>query len=383
MLNLTLFEMKKFLHKKKNLIIIAFFIIIMAVWVGLNASIENQLKSSEIPSIEDRMESIKNALKGIDNEIEKLPNNMDLVNIKKDYNEEIQVLTKEKIAYTNNDFSTYLNCKLKLDKKLLSQIQSGKVISGKNIEELRNDIEINSILLQKHIEPIYENTSMKAYNFMKLALGSHLPLIIVILIIMLSADIISKEFECNTYKLLFTQPINKNSILFSKIISLILMINIIIFSILGIFFLILGVKNGFGSPNYPTKFLLNGTIQYIDVAQYIGTELLLLLMISIFTCIFSTFVSMLCKNTGTSISISIIITVGLYTLVNKGLFNSIAHLIPVTYIDISEILLGSRALAFKNSSITTYNSFIILFIATILVVVLSAIKFDKRLTPKK
>src|SRR3712207_8779028 len=48
---------------------------------------------------------------------------------------------------------------------------------------------------------------------------------------------------------------------------------------------------------------------------------LLLLMISIFTCIFSTFISMLCKNTGTSISISIIITVGLYTLVNKGLLN--------------------------------------------------------------
>src|SRR3712207_3833051 len=131
MLNLTLFEMKKFLHKKKNLIIIALFIIIMAVWVGLNASIENQLKSSEIPSIEDRMESIENALKGIDNEIQKLPNNMDLVNIKKDFTEEIQVLTKEKIAYTNKDFSTYLNCKLKLDKKLLSQIQSGKVISGK------------------------------------------------------------------------------------------------------------------------------------------------------------------------------------------------------------------------------------------------------------
>ncbi|AWZ50075.1 hypothetical protein C3495_14630 (plasmid) [Clostridiaceae bacterium 14S0207] len=375
MLTLVAFEMKKFLNRKKNLVIILLFMSILFIFVGLNASIESQMKVSEISSIEDQIKSIENALIGIDDEIEKLPNNNDIVYIKKSYTEDMETLKKQKEAYKENDAFTYLKFKLKLDKKLLSDIQSQKVISGKDPEEIKMDIKINSILLKKKIQPIYDKVSMKGYNFIKIVLNSPLTLTMMIVVIMLSADIISSEIEFNTYKLLYTQPISKNSILFSKAIAVTIVVNVIIFSIITLFFFILGIKNGFGDLNYPTQFFVNGKLQFVTIGEYIVFELIMLLLVNTFICILSTFISIFCSNIGTSISITLIISVSLYMIINQGFISKIAPLIPITYIDISNILQGNMIKISQN--INVFNGIKVLCISILMLLFTGIVFFQK------
>lgn len=375
MLTLVAFEMKKFLNRKKNLVIILLFMSILFIFVGLNASIESQMKVSEISSIEDQIKSIENALIGIDDEIEKLPNNNDIVYIKKSYTEDMETLKKQKEAYKENDAFTYLKFKLKLDKKLLSDIQSQKVISGKDPEEIKMDIKINSILLKKKIQPIYDKVSMKGYNFIKIVLNSPLTLTMMIVVIMLSADIISSEIEFNTYKLLYTQPISKNSILFSKAIAVTIVVNVIIFSIITLFFFILGIKNGFGDLSYPTQFFVNGKLQFVTIGEYIVFELIMLLLVNTFICILSTFISIFCSNIGTSISITLIISVSLYMIINQGFISKIAPLIPITYIDISNILQGNMIKISQN--INVFNGIKVLCISILMLLFTGIVFFQK------
>lgn len=379
MLTLICFEMKKFLHKKKNLIIIALFLVILVAFAILNTSIERNMKKSEVFNIESEIKSVESALIRINNEIKESPNNKKLEIIKTSYAKNLETLKNMNIAYTNNQWSNYLKCKIDLDKELLEDIKKGNTISGKGEEEIKRDIEVNGILLEKNIEPIYDTVSMQGYNFIKLVLGTPLTLIIIILAIILSADIISSEFESNTYKLLFTQPISKNSILFSKTISITIIVNVIIFSMLALLFFILGVKNGFGNLNYPTQFFINGEIKYIEIGRYIGVGLLSLLTLITFTCALSIFSSIVCSNTSSSISIAIIIVVSLYMIINHGFINGIAHIIPFTYIDISNVLQGNIATAFKNSGVNPHNAIMNLVVSVIILLGLSIFTFERKL----
>ncbi|CAM2917560.1 ABC transporter permease subunit [Hathewaya histolytica] len=337
------------------------------------------MKKSEAFNIESEIKSLESALIRINNEIKESPNNKKLEIIKTSYDKNLEILKSMNIAYTNKQWSNYLKCKIDLDKELLKDIKKGNTISGKSEEEIKKDIEVNGILLEKNIEPIYDTVSMQGYNFIKLVLGSALTLIIIIVAIILSADIISSEFESNTYKLLFTQPISKNSILFSKTISITIIVNVIIFSMLALLFFILGVKNGFGDLNYPTQFFINGEIGYIEIGRYIGVGLLSLLTLITFTCALSIFSSIVCSNTSSSISIAIIIVVSLYMIINHGFINSIAHLIPFTYIDISNVLQGNIAIAFKNSGVNPHNAIMNLCISAIIILGLSIFTFERKL----
>lgn len=372
------FEIKKFCNRRKNLLVLLIFIILSIVFITLNSKLEKDLKNSEITSMDLEMESIKNSLTHVENEIIRLPDNEKLKQMKTSSEEDLKLLKGMKIAYSSNDMNKYLEYKIQKDSKLVDDIESGFVISELNTEEMKRNIEINTVLLNEGIDPIFTQVSMEGFNFLRLFINSPISIIIVILIIVLSADVVSSEYDSNTYKLLFTQPISKRKILLSKIISSLIMVVIIVFGIIAIVFCVLGIKNGFGSINYPTLFYDNGAIGIVPLGKFLGYGLILFIILTTFICILAVTISSFCKSNSNSLSTSIIIAVALYMISNKGFFSGLAHLNPFVYFDISNVLQGSIATTYENVNINFKYGALTLGVSTIMLLAAAILLFEKK-----
>lgn len=372
------FEIKKFCNRRKNLWVLLIFIILSIVFITLNSKLEKDLKKSEITSVDLEMESIKNSLTHVESEIIRLPDNEKLKQMKTSSEEDLKLLKGMKIAYSSNDMSKYLEYKIQKDSKLVDDIESGFVIAELNTEEMKRNIEINTVLLNEGIDPIFTQVSMEGFNFLRLFINSPISIIIVILIIVLSADVVSSEYDSNTYKLLFTQPISKRKILLSKIISSLIMVGVIVFGIIAVVFCVLGIKNGFGSINYPTLFYDNGVIGIVPLGKFLGYGLILFIILTTFICILAVTISSFCKSNSNSLSTSIIIAVALYMISSKGLFSALAHFNPFAYFDISNVLQGSIATTFDNINVNFKYGVLTLGLSTIALLIVTILLFERR-----
>ena len=377
MSNLVRFEIKKFCNRKKNLLSIIVFILLVIVFITLNLNLENKLKKSEKTSIDLEIESVESALSNVEVELIRLPDNENLEKIKINYKEQLNLLKNIKCSYESGNFNEYLQYKIQLDEKLLSDIESESVISPQNPEEIKQSIEINKLLLEKNIEPIYTSVSMEGFNFIKLLLNNPISIVIVILIIILSADVMSSEFDFNTYKLLFTQPISKMKILLSKVIAILIMVNSTLFGVITISFCVLGVVNGFGSINYPIQFYNNNIIEYISIGEFILFEIVLFIIVTVFISILSVTISSFSKSTSNSISTTIILVVSAYMISNKGFLSNLSHLNPFVYFDISNVLQGNLAISYGNVNINFKFGVLVLGLSTIIFLIANVFLFKK------
>lgn len=378
MMPLIKFEFVKFFRKPKNLILIFILSIIIGGFILMNLKIDKDITKNKLINISYDIESVENELVKIENEIIRLPDNDTLKNIKRSYEENLDLLKYKESAYISNNLLDVLKAEIKLDQNLLIDIQNGSVLSSDSEAEVSNRIYKNSILLEKEIEPINENFSMESFNFIKLVLNNPIILVIVISILIFTSDIISSESEDKTFNLLLTQPISKNKILISKIISSILISILIIFSILIIAFLILGFTNGLGNLDYPTRFILVNNIKYISLKKFSFYLCINFIVLIIFICNLSVFISSLTKQSSTSISINIVLTTTFYLIINNGLIKKISHLIPFAYINLSGLLQGTLAENFSNINLNFFYSISILLIYSLIIFILNIIIFNKK-----
>lgn len=377
MSNLIGFEIKKFCNRRKNLMVIMIFLILSVIFITFNFTLEKQFEISGEKSIDLQIESLEDSLSDVKSEIIRLPENEKLKKINSNYEKQLNILKDIKIAYASNDFNKYLEGKIQLDKNLLKNIEDGDVISPENPDEIKNDIDINTLLLEKGIAPIYSSVSIEGFNFIKLFLNNPISIILVILIIVLSADAVSSEFDFDTYKLLFTQPISKIKILSSKILATLIMINVIIFGIITICFFMLGFTRGFGSINYPTYFYNNNVIEYISIGKFILFEIVLCLLLTTFICVLSVTISSFSKSSSDSIAISIIIVVFAYMVSKKGFLGDISHLNPFIYIDLSSVLQGDLAKLYDNSNISFKYGILTIILSTVILLLINIFLFQK------
>ena len=371
------FEIKKFCNRRKNLLVIILFMILSVTFITLNSRLDSRLEKSEGTSIDLEIQSVEDALIKTKSEIKRLPDNEKLKIINNNYEEDLNLLKKQKNAYESDDFNKYLESKIQLDKNLLSNIENGNAISPQTSQEVNQNIELNTLLLEEGIKPIYTSVSMEGFNFIQLFLNSPISILVVIFIIILSADILSSEFDSNTYKLLFTQPISKVNILLSKVVATLIMVSITLFGIITIYFLALGFTKGFGSINYPIEFYNNGVTEYITIGKFILFELVLFIMLIAFISILSIAISSFSKSTSTSIAVSIIVTVSGYMISSKGFFDKFAHLNPFIYFDISNVLKGSLATLYENMNVNFKYGVITLGLLTIILLIVNVLLFKK------
>lgn len=307
------------------------------------------------------------------------------------YKNEYALLENRLKARLSNDWKTELYYQIKLDKQLLSNIETGKVVSGENTGDLKERLKLNQILYKYNIKPIIEENSMTSYNFIRLASKEVLPMLSIIIILVLSADFVSSESDEGTFKFLLIQPISRKKILFSKIISSSLICVLTEFIILFAFFIVLGLINGFGSPFYPTEyytgslslFLYNKnmifTTKFIGVRKFIILALLLNLFFIVFIVSFGILISTIMQNNTGAICISIIIAISISIFnMQLKLFKSVSHLIPFTYSNSIDILNGNMISEFNNKSITYASGILILILFTLIFYFISCFIFEKK-----
>jgi ABC-2 type transport system permease protein len=114
-------------------------------------------------------------------------------------------------------------------------------------QQIRARTQIANYYLEKDVDPSSPNAVTFTREFVKNAVGLFIPLIIMVI----SADIVSSEHSTGTIKLLLTRPIRRWKILMSKLITLVLFTSLTVLSTGVLCYLISGIVFGFGGWDVP------------------------------------------------------------------------------------------------------------------------------------
>lgn len=384
-LALIAFEIRKFFAKKKNYVVIAILMVFNLIYIGLNLEIEadymSYMNGTDITSRIEQLTTNITSLK--DGKIDKRKDE-----IIKMYEEDLRLLQAKSKAVSEDNWKENLRIDILLGEKSIEEVKSGKVEPISNLEEVESELEQNKILLEKDIRPISLGTTMEGLNFLRTSLNDIMPVLIVIMIFILSGDIIAGDIEEGTYKILFLQPISRGKILNSKIVAnIILCLGATLITFL-IFFIGLGIMNGFGNPEYPVKALqifdknigsLQEAMGFIPMIKVVLYALTLESALIIFMVCLSTLISTVVNSSGTATSIAITMSVGIYLINSQlGLFKGAMKFIPFSYIEASKVVSGQLALKYNDIGLNYINGVMVLSIGAIIFYLISLMYLSKK-----
>lgn len=392
MSQLIIIEMNKFIRKKKNIITIAMFAVLIGLYIFANLSLDNMITQSRLNSYKEELKSAQDSLNTLKAQYKDEKQNSNRLNKLIDETEnKVGLLKEREVAANNSDWKKELEIQLKLDSQLIDDIQSGSVVSGENLIDVKKRIMKNQMLYDKNIQPINEDQSMTSYNFIRLASRDLLPILAIIIVLLLSSDIVSSESDEGTFKFLLVQPIPRYKILLAKIIAVSLLCLLSIFSIMLIFFIILGFIKGFGSPMYPTEYYTgsfssffyhangNYTLQFIGIRKFILISLPLNILLIIFVTSMGMLLSTLIQNSTAAICTSIITFISFNIISTQlKLLSKISQFIPLTYCNLVKVLDGSFINELNNKNVTYLTAVIVFMIFTIGFNFISVIVFRKK-----
>ncbi len=392
MKNLIIIEINKFFKRKKNIITIVFLGLFVGIFVLGNIAFDDEMTKSNINSYKEELQSAEDSLNSLKQEYnsseKKIPS---LFNLISKTETQVNLIKERNKANLNNDWKTELNTQLKLDKQLIVDIQSGRVISGENTDDIKKRIQRNQILYDENIKPINENSNMSAYNFIRLVNRDLLPILSIIIVLLLSADVISNESDEGTFKFLLTQPISRSKVIVSKIVSTSILCLFSIFSVIFLYFITLGFTKGFGSRIYPTEYYTGNfsalfynsntmyKINFISIKKFIMLSVPLNILLIFFITSMGVLISTIIQNSIAAMCTSIVIAISVNIITTQlRFFNKISEFIPFTYSNVVNLLNGNLISQFKNKNITYLGGIIVLLSFTLIFHILSVVVFNKR-----
>lgn len=353
-----IFEFKKIYKSRVTLLALGLIIIGFTFFVFRYSDINNSLRVNSLNIIDNNIDEINKNIKELNEDI-----NKDIVDYLK---EQIKLLDDQKVYIINNDNINYIDSEIEYNNIQLKLMELN-YISDKNINNIIDKINEYEELKRLNINPIIKEYSMEGYNFLRLSMNAPITILITLLVVIISSNSISGEFENKTYKILFWQPISKVKIIVAKFLAIFISCIINIYSILFGFFIILGIKNGFGNYNYPIKIMLNGNFEFIGISKFISIELLFLIVYILFLCIFTIMTSLIIKQISTSISICSILSLIIYIIIFKLEFvKNIYRYIPFTFMELSSLLMGDIAIKSNNFTNNIINCTIYTYILIII-----------------
>ena len=320
------FEIKKFVASKKNIIILLAFVLFIAVFIGVNLQNERDNDDTKLNEARSELYQVNDLLRGYtDDET--------VTAAQRYYEQKRDILNSLIFAMGKEDWVKELTLRIELNELILANENPDPY----TMQALENEIAVNTVLLEEHIEPIDTEHSMLAFHFIRLAFTGIMPIMMIFVILFVSSDIVSRESETGTYKILLSQPVSRVKILLSKIIAQ-TGINLIFFTfVFGVAFLALGIFYGFGNAAYPTLFY---TGEYVGIARFVLSMFpMILLQIMMFTAL-SILFSVLIEKSASSISASILTVIALYLIVLGAASETFTSFDPMAYISTANIVSG-------------------------------------------
>lgn len=372
-INLLLFEIKKTIKTKKNIVIIALLILIITLMAFVSKGINSNNESNKVASVEYQITEIGNSINQLpeDNKIQRVKE------IREESLQEIEYLKKIIEAHKTGDWKKELEYKNILDENLINKLESGKAGGGEPIVIIKKRLLLNQELFKRNIEPV-ERHSTKGFYFMNVILNTLLGFTGVILFTLLAGDTLAREFEKGTIKLLFTQPIKRQKLINSKLIISVFGCLAIIITLSLIAFVIGSLISGTGTHEYPV--LISGDdIVFSNLISFLLQCFILYSFVLIFVITLLFLISILSSSSILTISIGIIVfSLSHLGIVKYEYLKSFAHVLPFTYFETFKILDGSLAESLQNNNISMQNGLVVLTISIILTITFSAILIKRK-----
>ncbi|WP_084224926.1 ABC transporter permease subunit [Paenibacillus pectinilyticus] len=180
-------------------------------------------------------------------------------------------------------------------------------------QQLRVQIQISNYYLDKNVDPSSPNAVTFTREFIRNAVGLFIPLIIMVI----SADVVSSEHSTGTIKLLLTRPVRRWKILLSKLITVIFFTSLTVMSTGLICYLISGVVFGYNGWHMPIfiGIQLSGTdvdfsrVSAVDQWFYLLMEFGLVWFTAIVVAIMSLMLSVLIRSTAAGMGVMLAVLI--------------------------------------------------------------------------
>lgn len=376
MKSLLILEVKKMLKQTKTKIILILSIALVLVFLFANHSMEQMFKESELENLKlyiDEKNDIVKEIQGFTN----LSDEQKEEAIRTELYEK-KLLEKQLELLEENNNKEFIEIQIELDQRFLDGILDGTLVGGEPIEYVEDRINLNESILQKDIEPVNELYSTKGFIFLKNTITVFFSYTGIALVLFLIGDILSREIERNTIKLLFTQAIPRINILNSKFFISIMSSILLLLTIVFTSFISGSLLSGTGSIHYPIPQYTN-PMKFISIFEYLLQSSFLFIFVIIYIISLVLFLSVFSNNSITSIGLTIVI-IGFWSfaITNFNLLSNVSHLVPFTYIKTPEIIDGSLAITLSNKSINLLNGILITSIFTILNYLLTVYLINKK-----
>lgn len=391
-------EMIKLFSRKKTWVVFICFILLTGfITFGVYKECQFSKKySSPEYKIQMYKESKERLVKDKE-EIEKNPtqskrNAMDIEQSIKEMDERIK-LEEENLKKGTVDWKQQLKDDIN---DLEKSIESDQVPSHAK-EGMKIKLKELKYLQEHNIKPAenYEFTGIRFVRELSAILGA---IFLIIGILVFSTDMVSGECTPPTLKFLLIQPVSRGKVLLSKFIAIAISSLILILSTELLFFLGVGLFNGFGSFDYP---VLTGTLYKIDLStvengvhplmEVVGStkiipmwqnliNMLLLQGLFIITAVaFAFLISSVFKSSMVSMAVGIVSIIAIMVLTQAiGVVKKVAQFIFIIYGAPESLLQGNLAMQFNNVNMTTSTAIIVMIASTVVCYIISHLIFTKK-----
>jgi ABC-2 type transport system permease protein len=395
MLTLIKNEMIKLIQRRKTLVVIGMFILLIG-FMGF-ASYKNAEMSKEWSKPETRIQNEQSNIESLN----QMKNNPKIpAEDKKHFDEEIQQakLRIEEIKKEQTGVKPDWRVTLKQEIKNLEEQIKNPQVDSQEKDMLQTELMTKNYLLQNDIEPEYNSYDVKATSFLRELFSILGMIFLVVGVIIFSADMVSGEYTPATMKFLLTQPVSRGKVLLSKFIALALSATAIIVVIELIAFLIMGLIFSFGNMDYPvtigTKFIYDNTVTVemgrkamkmvegstiiIPMWKYLIQMFLLQALFIVASAAFAFLLSTVVKSSMVSMATSVVLIIAFTIFQAMPYVKDYVHFIFTTFGDPSNILSGNMAMSFNNPSVTTTFAIGVMVVWSVVSYVISHVVFTKK-----
>ena len=295
-MKLLIFELKKMIFDKKFLYLSLILIAGVSLLFFRNLLFESYIEREEQQKIDSYILTSQSHKTGYEVVLESKPDDEAMQLLYALNNEMLDRLLQIRNLISSEDWQS----KLLLENEFLQYTKEFKDNDGSfpiPNEEIEETIAMNSKLLEENIRPEHPTYTTALPNFLKIITGLFVNLGAIIIIFLFVGDILSTEFENRSIQFLYTQPLNKLSIVSSKWISSVLAYLFIVVMIYGT---TIGLCLAFGDAgtfNYPVLIELNYQLEFITTREYIQQSAIIVSVTVLLVISLNILYSLLFKHT--------------------------------------------------------------------------------------
>ncbi|GAB2024825.1 hypothetical protein [Lactovum odontotermitis] len=348
------FEIKKFFLSKKNLVILVMLGLLLVVthFVRLNSSLNTGPY---------KLEKIGGIKYGISKAEEKLQDSS--------YPEDLRVETEERVkdykrqvkALESNQFNSYFEIQNKLNHQYLKYDEKDKQLEEQK-KFHQHQIDYYNLIKKRRLDfELEPGSQVHAFGtFINTPLVSMFTSMYLLIFAVLISVQISTHFESKEFLFYDFAKISRQRTLFQKVSAALLVTFASILLISAVDIISVGIKNGFGSLNYPgylKNFKGAGSPMVpwrvdnmaIPNGQIILISLSYLFLILIFLSALGALFSVLFKKSLVVVGIIAVFIVGWSLIEQKDYMQAVRRFVPMSYLDPRELLCHPAYLFGKSS----------------------------------